>query len=387
MAEGAVEIQPTTRHEGHAKLVLYVDDEGYVERAFYLNTSAIRGFEALAKGRPAEFVQVAVMRICGICQATHGTASAEAFERAMGIEPPKDGKLLRELCALGNRIQSHVLHQLLVLDDFVEDESEKVETIKRIQQIRRIGQYVVDVVGGEGIHPPNIRIGGMAENISEAARRKLYRRLREARELMTEQHEFMVSIVERFSDENDLDIDEFGKHDQPFLATHPTYGDPDRLDMDRVVELLPIEYYGEEHKEIAYQHRGQIPLYDGVPVEVGPRARYVLFDGVDPRGVLYIHVLRSQETLAAIDRAMTILDELNTSGKTLAEWEPKAGVGIGVHEAPRGTNVHVAKVNEKGIVEDYRIIAASTWNFPVVEKAIEGEHERYAEVIMRCYDI
>ena len=61
----------------------------------------------------------------------------------MGIEPPRDGRLLRELCALGNRIQSHVLHQLLVLDDFVEEEKEKVEAIKRIQQIRKIGQYVV----------------------------------------------------------------------------------------------------------------------------------------------------------------------------------------------------------------------------------------------------
>jgi coenzyme F420 hydrogenase subunit alpha len=382
-----VELSPTTRHEGHGKLVLLVDDEGYVERAFYLNTSAIRGFEAMAKGRPAEFVQVAVMRICGICQATHGTASAEAFERAMGIEPPKAGRQLRELCALGNRIQSHVLHQLLVLDDFVEDEKEKVEAIKRIQQIRKIGQYVVDVVGGEGIHPPNIRIGGMASNITETARRKLYRRLREARDLMEEQHEFMMDAIESYCEEEGIDMETFGKHDQPFLATHPTYGDPEKIDFDRVVELRPIEYYGKENLEIALEHNGQIPLYDGVPVEVGPRARYAVFDAVDARGVLYIHVYRSMETLAAIDRAMNILDELNTSAPTLAEWEPKAGFGIGVHEAPRGTNVHMAEVDEKGIVKNYRIIAASTWNFPTVEKAIEGEKADYAEVIMRCYDI
>ena len=59
-----IEISPTTRHEGHAKLILEVDDEGIVSKAYYINTTPVRGFETMLKGKPAEFAPIAVMRIC-----------------------------------------------------------------------------------------------------------------------------------------------------------------------------------------------------------------------------------------------------------------------------------------------------------------------------------
>ena len=36
-----VEINPTTRHEGHTKLVLKVDDEGIVEKGNYLSVTPV----------------------------------------------------------------------------------------------------------------------------------------------------------------------------------------------------------------------------------------------------------------------------------------------------------------------------------------------------------
>jgi coenzyme F420 hydrogenase subunit alpha len=84
---------------------------------------------------------------------------------------------------------------------------------------------------------------------------------------------------------------------------------------------------------------------------------------------------------------MEILDELNVDGKSRITPEYKDGFGIGVHEAPRATNTHMAKVRKDGKIESYNIIAASTWNFPIVEKAIEKYPHQYAEVIMRAYDI
>jgi len=63
------------------------------------------------------FVINAAMRICGICHATHGIASSEAFEDAMGIMSPYNGLLLREVIELVNRIQSHILHLILMLPD------------------------------------------------------------------------------------------------------------------------------------------------------------------------------------------------------------------------------------------------------------------------------
>ena len=44
--ERIVNLDPTTRHEGHARLVLHVDDEGIVERAYYISTTMVRSFES-----------------------------------------------------------------------------------------------------------------------------------------------------------------------------------------------------------------------------------------------------------------------------------------------------------------------------------------------------
>ena len=127
MAE-TIKITPTTRHEGHAKLILEVDDEGIVNKAYYPNTTPVRGFETMLKGRPASFAPIAVMRICGICQATHGIASCEAIENAIDCEIPKDGMLLRELVGLGNRMHSHPLHHLLTADDFIKPDETDLRT-------------------------------------------------------------------------------------------------------------------------------------------------------------------------------------------------------------------------------------------------------------------
>ena len=51
-----VEISPTTRHEGHSKLVLKVNDEGIIERGDWLSITPVRGVEKLAIGKTYEQV-------------------------------------------------------------------------------------------------------------------------------------------------------------------------------------------------------------------------------------------------------------------------------------------------------------------------------------------
>jgi coenzyme F420 hydrogenase subunit alpha len=381
-----IEIAPTTRHEGHAKLILEVDEEGIVNKAYYLNTTPVRGFETMLKGKPAEFAPIAVMRICGICQTTHGIASCEAIENAIDCEVPEDGLLLRELVGIGNRLHSHPLHHLLTIDDFLKpDETElKIELIKLIQRMRKVGQLIVDVVGGEGIHPPNIVIGGMRTNITERAKSKLYYALRQYIKDANELYEKYTELIERYLDE--IGIPDLGAHEYPYIATHTTYGDRYAINWDDVTEIPAQRYYDDE--EARQTTTVQIPLYAGVPAEGGPRARMVKFGNFREGGsAMDINIARAQENLGGAYRALEILDELNLNGKTRAEVEYKDGFGIGVHEAPRATNTHMAEVGKDGRIKSYRIIAASTWNFPIVEKAIEGYPQQYAEVIMRAYDI
>jgi len=381
-----IEIAPTTRHEGHAKLILEVDREGIVSKAYYINTTPIRGFETMVAGRPAEFAPVAVMRICGICQTTHGIASCNAIEDAIGCEIPEDGRLLRELIGLGNRMHSHPLHHLLTLEDFVKpgEEDLKVDTIKLIQRMRKVGQLIVDTVGGEGIHPPNIVIGGMRTNISERARAKLYYGLRQFEKDAQRMEELYLELIERYLEE--VGIPDLGSHDYPYIASHTTYGNKEAINWDSVVEIPPQRYYGDI--KIGESTSVMIPLYEGVPAEGGPRARLVKFGNFRSGGsAMDINIARARENLGAGYRAMEILDELDINGETKVTPEYREGSGIGVHEAPRAMNTHFAQVRKDGRIKSYRIIAASNWNFPVVEKAIEGYPYQYAEVIVRAYDM
>ena len=381
-----IDITPTTRHEGHAKLILEVDEEQLVSRAYYINTTPVRGFETMLVGRPAEFAPIAVMRICGICQTTHGIASCSAIEDAIGCEIPDDGLLLRELVGLGNRMHSHPLHHLLTIEDFVKPEEKdlKIDTIKLIQRMRKVGQLIVDIVGGEGIHPPNIVIGGMRTNISERAKAKLYYALKQYEKDAYMMYEIYEGLIERYLEE--VGIPDLGSHDYPYIASHTTYGDKYAINWDGVVEIPPQRYY--KDSKIGESTSLMIPLYEGVPAEGGPRARLVKFGNFRTGGsAMDINIARAKENLGAVYRAMEKLDELDINGKTRTTPEYRDGFGIGVHEAPRATNTHFAEVGKDGKIKSYKIIAASTWNFPIVEKAIEGYPHQYAEVIMRAYDI
>lgn len=94
--------------------------------------------------------------------------------------------------------------------------------INSVSEVRKTAQYVVDMVGGEGIHPSDIRIGGMARNITELARKRLYSRLKALQPVLDEHVDLIVGLVA------DKDLPkELGVHDQPTLATDLLYGDRD----------------------------------------------------------------------------------------------------------------------------------------------------------------
>ena len=177
-----IEISPTTRHEGHSKLVLKVDDQGIIERGDWLSITPVRGIEKLAIGKTNEQVPKIASRVCGICPIAHTLAGIEAMEASMGVYIPDDAYLLRVILQCANRIHSIALHNILSLPDmylpgteakinpFTPEEPVR-SVAKRIQRIREIGQTIGEIAGGECIHPSNPRVGGMYSNVSPVRRR------------------------------------------------------------------------------------------------------------------------------------------------------------------------------------------------------------------------
>ena len=370
-----------TRIEGHAKLVLAVDDNGTVRDASFPSTTLVRGFEYLVRGRPPEFTIKVVERICGICPIPHGVASAEAFEHAIGVSIPPEAHRLRELLLISDRLHSHALHQYLLAHDFPIPGVKKEEMRMRLQTIRRGAQEIADIVGGEAIHPSNIVIGGMKTQISARATALLYRSMRACEPLVRQNRDDIAAGIEAWKDASAYDIS--GK-EGPMLASDMYYGDRKEVDLSAISEMSPYRYYGKD--DAGRSSNITIPLYYGEPVEVGPRARLAKYKGLKSTSPLDINNARAREMAIYVNRALEILDELDESRIVRSDAILCKGEGVGVIEAPRGTNIHQAELGKNGLVESYNIIAPTTWNMPAIERAIVGNHQSCAEMIVRSFD-
>ena len=372
-------ISPTSRQEGHAELVMEIDDEGIVTKGRYFSITPVRGLEKMVTGKAPETAPVLCQRICGVCPVPHTMASVEAMDDSLDIEIPKAAALLRELTIASSNLNSHAIHHFLVAPDFVPEDLFKT-AVDSVGTIRKTAQYVVDMVAGEGIHPSDIRIGGMARNLSELARKKLYTRLKALVPVVDNHVELMTNLI------LEKDIPEgLGAINAPVFASDVIYGKREFFDLDRFTEIVPELWY--DDPEIGKRACTTVPLYDGLNVETGPRARLDKFQGYKEKGVVAQHLARAREMKTYLSRAIAILDELDTAANTLADFDPRGTnkLGIGVVEAPRGTDIHMAQVKD-GKTAFYSALVPTTWNIPTMGPATEGFHHEWGPHVIRAYD-
>jgi coenzyme F420 hydrogenase subunit alpha len=356
-----------------------VDDEGIVTKGRYFSITPVRGLEKIVTGKVPETAPVITQRICGVCPIPHTLASVEAMDDSLGIEIPKAARQLRELLLAAHDINSHAIHQFLIAADIVPADL-MVTAINSVSEIRKNAQYVADMVGGEGIHPSDVRIGGMAQNISEVARKRLYARLRALKPKVDAHVDLIIGLVADKGFPEGL-----GVTNAASLATHQLYGDRTKFDLDRFTEIMPETWY--DDPEVGKKACSTIPLYDGMSVEVGPRARAEVFHGFKGKGVVAQHVTRALEMKTALSKAIDILGELNTSAPVMADYEITGTnkLGIGAIEGPRGMDVHMAQV-ANGKTQFYSCLVPTTWNIPTMGPATEGFHHDFGPHVIRAYD-
>jgi len=372
-------ISPTSRQEGHAELVMEVDDEGIVTKGRYFSITPVRGLEKMVTGKAPETAPVMVQRICGVCPIPHTLASVEAMDDSLGIEIPKAARQLRELTLAAHHINSHAIHQFLIAPDVVPEDL-FTTAVESVSEIRKTVQMVVDMVAGEGIHPSDVRIGGMASNISEVARKRLYSRLKQLKPKLDAHVELIIGLVADKGFPEGL-----GVTNAPTLATDILYGNRDNFDLDRFTEIMPESWY--DDPEVAKRACSTIPLYDGRSVEVGPRARLATYGDFKERGVVAQHVARAVEMKTALSKCIDILGELDTSAPVMADFDVTGTnkLGVGAIEGPRGMDVHMAQVAD-GKTQFYSALVPTTWNIPTMGPATEGFHHEFGPHVIRAYD-
>lgn len=115
MAEKVV-IDPITRIEGHLRVECEVEG-GKISKA-HVSATLYRGMETILKGRKPEDAFYVAQRICGVCPISHGHASTQGAEAAMGITIPRNAKIIRNIIEAAQYLHSHILwfYTLTALD-------------------------------------------------------------------------------------------------------------------------------------------------------------------------------------------------------------------------------------------------------------------------------
>jgi coenzyme F420-reducing hydrogenase alpha subunit len=342
-----------------------------------------RFFEAFLRGRAYTEPPDITARICGICPVAYQTSSCEAIEQVCGAVLDEPLRALRRLLFCGEWIESHVLHiYFLHAPDFLgagsalELAKDHRDLVEKALQLKKVGNDIMEIVGGRAIHPINVRIGGFYRTPTKRELRPLAERLRWARDAALE----TVRWVSGF-DFPDLEID----HELVALS-HP---DEYAITQGRVVSDRGLDIEVEEFLEhIVEEHVAHSTSLHGHIIErgrllVGPLARYTLnYDqlpavareaateaglGKECRNPFRSIVVRAVETVAACDEAVRIIEEYSEPDRPAVPVEPRAGVGHGATEAPRGILYHRYSIDDEGTILEADIVPPTAQNQDAIE--------------------
>ncbi|MFN7985979.1 MAG: nickel-dependent hydrogenase large subunit [Thermoanaerobaculia bacterium] len=385
-----VAVGALARVEGEGGIYVKVKGDKVVESRLDIYEPP-RFFEAFLRGRKFTEAPDITARICGICPVAYQMSSVHAMEAACGITVGGGLRELRRLLYCGEWIESHVLHvAMLHAPDFLGYESaihmakDHPELVTKSLALKKVGNEVVTLVGGREIHPINVKVGGFYKLPAPADLAALAGKLRAVRPIAVE----LLSVA------GGLTFPDFAP-DYEFVALRHPDEYPlceGRLVSSRGLDVAVSEYeshFVEEHVEHANALHSR--KKSGGIYLVGPLARYALnFDrlpkqiqeaaaaaGLGPveRNPFKSIVVRSVETLWAIDEALRILDAWEPPPAPSVDVPPRAATGAAISEAPRGILYHRYRIGADGLIQEAKIVPPTSQN----QKQVEDDLRAFVE--------
>ncbi|NTU83029.1 MAG: Ni/Fe hydrogenase subunit alpha, partial [Chloroflexales bacterium] len=414
-------IDPVTRIEGHAKISIYLDDEGAVRDAVF-HVTEFRGFERFCLGRPFWEMPAITARICGICPVSHLLASAKAGDAILAVAIPPGAEQLRRLMNLAQIVQSHALSffHLSGPDLFLGFESDPAARnifglvaaepafARGGIRLRQFGQSIIELLGGRKIHPAWAVPGGVRSGLTAEARATIAAGLPEASEIAHGAISRLKGMLARFEEE----IASYGRFPSLFLAmvgedgTWEHYGGRLRV-MDSqghiLADRMPPERYGELIGEAGEPWSYlKFPYYmpQGYPegiYRVGPLARLNVCRSVGTpvadaelvemrrragggpiSASFFYHYARLVEIVAALERiGLLLADPTLGAGPLRADAGVNRREAVGVSEAPRGTLFHHYRVDADGLVTYVNLVIATGQNNLAMNRTVAQIARRY----------
>ena len=383
------------RVEGEGAMLVKIKD-GRVDEVKLNIYEPPRFFEAFLRGRAFTEAPDITARICGICPVAYQMSSVQAMEQACGVEVGGQLRALRRLLYCGEWIESHALHVFMLhAPDFLGYESaielarDNPDLVAQALALKKTGNEVMTVVGGREVHPINVRVGGWYRAPRKRELAPLVEKLERAREIALE----AVKITSGF-DFPDYEQDyELVALDEP--GEYPI--DRGRIVSNRGLDIAVTEYddhFVEEH--VAWSNALHSQLRERGSYLCGPLARFALAAdrlsplareaaneaGLEPseRNPFRSIVVRCVELVYAADEALRLIAEYEEPDAPAVEVEPRAGVGHGCTEAPRGILYHRYSLDDDGTILDAKIVPPTSQNQRTIEEDLRGVVERSLDV-------
>lgn len=407
-------IDPVTRIEGHAKISIFLDDAGQVSDAHF-HVTEFRGFEKFCEGRPLWEMPGITARVCGICPVSHLLASAKAGDRILAVSIPPTAVKLRRLMNLGQILQSHALSffhlsapdLLLGMDSDPEKRNifgliaAEPEFARGGIRLRQFGQEIIELLGGQKIHPAWAVPGGVREPLTPEKRSHIQNRIPEARTTILDALARFKNLLNDYAREAQT----FGNFPSLFMGLVTANGLWETYDghirfvdsagniiADKLDPTCYQEFIGEAvqpdsylkspyYRPLGYPDQQNHCRLDSGMYRVGPLARLNICSWIGTpladqellefrdRGQgtvnssFFYHYARLIEILACIEQIEILLDDPDILSKRL---RAEAGInqleGVGVSEAPRGTLFHHYRVDENGLLQKVNLIIATGQN-------------------------
>jgi len=345
-----------------------------------------RLFEALLRGRALGEAPDITARICGICPVAYQTSACQAMEDALEIEVEGQLRNLRRLIYCGEWVESHALHlYMLHAPDFLGYESgfamarDHREVVERGLRAKKAGNRLIELVGGRAVHPVNVRVGGFYRAPERRDLEALRPELERCRDEALETVRWTAGL-----DFPDLERDyELVALRSPVEGEYPI--DRGRIASSRGIDVVPAEFdatFEEEH--VAHSTALHARVRGRGAYLAGPLARFELNrERLSPlaanaareagigdgcRNPFRSIVVRAVEILYAFDEALRLLDAYQRPDAPAVEFEPRAAVGHGVSEAPRGLLYHRYEIDDAGQIVSARIVPPTSQNQRSIEE-------------------
>jgi sulfhydrogenase subunit alpha len=408
-----IRVENLTRVEGEGGLDIRLRN-GQLDDVHLHIFEPPRFFEAMLRGRPLEEAPDITARICGICPVAYQMSSVHAIESALGITPGESIRRLRRLLYCAEWIESHALHvHLLHAPDFLgypgslEMARDYPELVTRGLQIRKVGNRLLEILGGRAVHPINVAVGGFYQSPRRESLTELIADLETALQLAIDATRWVAEFdFPEFDSPYDT-VCLFHPEEYPLCEGRIETSDGVSITSDDF-ETLFVE------RQVAHSTAMQAVRSDtGETYLLGPLARINrcreqllptarrLADEIGwetPCGNPYRMIIaRSLEIVHAIEESLQIIQQYQPPKPSRVTFQPRAGSGSAATEAPRGLLYHRYSVNEVGEIEHANIIPPTSQNQGQIERDLRAllpdildEQDAVVaercEKLVRCYD-